>query len=194
MIQSVIQGRRMDKRVEKIFKDRIMKKRSEKAKYLHTNNLYDTEYIEDIDKKFRFISTGKYVENTNSIKVLCERVSDGKLVYVYKYVDGELHKQGKRYSVYVPIELDEEVYNELVMGEDSKPNNSLSAILRGFAIFYYIMAGLITIIGYTTAAEDGGYAFFAVLIIAAYMVFNGLLIHTLSYLLTNVVSINRKIK
>ncbi len=111
----------MDKRVEKIFRERVYNSEKAKAKYLVEKKLYDIEYIENIDNKFKSLSTGAVISKINEMQYFCERIEDSKFVVVYKVSEGnDNFKQGKKYGVNIPIEINDEDYHNLISSEDSK--------------------------------------------------------------------------
>lgn len=181
----------MDERVKSIFDEREIKKQIEVAKYMLDQQLYDVEYIGDLDNKYISITTGKYIERISDMKMIVIREEDNKIVSIVKTPNTD---EAKQYRVFVPLELSSDIFNKIVDGDVKKHNNELSTALRYAAIIFYVIAGLSGILMFALAIEEGPELFLAFIGSVMFIVFLGLVLHALSYILSNVISINKKIK
>ncbi len=183
----------MEEKISRVFEEREQRKEVTKYKYMIEHKLYSTEYLEDIDNKFIRITTNEIIANIHDIEVVCRRIEDNKLVQLSKIGRGEQYNQGKRYVLNVPIEIEDDVYKDLIDGEEDKQTNSLIKVLKGFAIFFYLLAALSVLVSFFIMTSESGIVFFGVLSGAAFIAFFGLVLHALAYILINVISVNRKL-
>ncbi len=181
----------MDERVKRIFDERELNKKLEVAKYLIDKKLYDVEYISGLEDKYKSINSGEYIKKIHDMKLICIREEDNKIVTVIKHSSTE---ESKKYKVFIPLEFSSDTYTKLVDGDDKLQNNELSGVLRFFALGFYFFAAIFTLIGLFLAADEGGYYFVPVIGSVMFIVFLGLVLHALSYILSNMISINKKLK
>jgi len=184
----------MDERVKSILDERELRKEIEKAKYMLDQKLYDVEYTDSLEKCYKSISTGEYITKVYDMGLKCIRVKDNKIVFINKTTSSEYSLKLKQYKIYVPLDLSSDILDKIIEGDDKKQNNDLSEILRKSAIFFYVLAALFVVVGLVLAVDEGGFYFIPVIISSGFIVFLGLVLHALSHILTNVVSINKKIK
>lgn len=180
----------MDERVKSIFTERELKQEIETAKYMIDQDLFDLEYDESIDEKYKSLKKDDFITFVSDTRFFCKRVKDNKVVAISKATSSEHLNEIK---VLVPLEVTSDILGKIIEG-DKKLNYGFSDILITAAYFFYVLALVFGVIAFALAAEEGGFYFVPVFVSSTFIVFLGLVLHGMSHILTNVVNINKKIK
>ncbi len=182
----------MDEKVKSVLKDEELKEAIKTANNLVKLKLYDIEYINNLGNKYKLTRGDKYVEVVLDVLLACIRIEDNKIVFLKKNT-GKTANENK-YVVYIPLDLPKDEINVLIEEDKNRKSNAFSVILKNVATVFYVVAIIFGVVGLSLAFEEGGVVFLSAIVGTLGIIFMGMILHALSFLLINTARVSEKNK